>query len=229
MRQVNDWDNVQAYAYEASERLPAGGYVAQVLGAKVVTYNAKDRGTFEKLEICLDVSEGEYADFFKNQYAASTYKNKKMKGVYRCYVPTNDGSDNDLRNRRTLKSVSIAFEESNNGYHWDWDENKLKGLTVGMLVRDTEYDIDGKQGMYSEISALIPAQRIREGKFQIPSPRMLPKPQNSGGAYGGYGGYNGYGNVSNNSFTATMPDAGYPAPPPLTGAAVQATNEDYPF
>ena len=46
----------------ASEPLPAGGYVAKILNAKV-----EEHSWSEVLVISFDIAEGEYKDFFSQQ------------------------------------------------------------------------------------------------------------------------------------------------------------------
>lgn len=172
MKPINNWDNVTPYSGGSAEKLPAGGYVGKIIGAKIAEYNGRD-GKFEKLEIALDVNDGPFIDYFKNQFESSTLADKKWKGVYRLNVPTQDGSDTDNFRQRLLKSAINAIEDSNAKYKWDWDESKLKGKKIGFLVRDKEYEFNGKHGFYPEIFALIPVQDAAEGKFEIPKPKLL--------------------------------------------------------
>lgn len=171
MKAFKDFDKVQA-AGTPRAKLPAGGYVGKVIGAKVVEYNGRN-GVFERLEIALDITEGEYAGYYKNDFDNNTNEDRKWRGVCRLYVPTDDGSDKDEITKRIFKGMVVAFEESNSSFHWDWDESKLKGLTVGMLVRDKEYDIEGRRGFAPEIFKLVDVDYIRKGKFEIPATKLL--------------------------------------------------------
>lgn len=166
MKAIANFDKVQAFT--GRDRLPAGGYVARVEGATIVNYNG-----VEKLEIAVDIIEGDWAFYFKEQYQNSTQENKKWKGIVRLYVPTGDGSDRDNLNLKILKSVTNSLEDSNANYHWDWDENKLKGLMCGILVRDKEYDFEGRHGFYSEVYAITTVETIKENKFKKPEPKYL--------------------------------------------------------
>ena len=170
MKKPNNWDNVKA----AGERvkLPAGGYEAKIIGAKVVKYDSA-RGEYERLEIAVDITAGEYKDYYKTEFDSSTRDDKKWKGVARFYVPTDDGSEKDEFTKSLLKSATEAIEDSNSGYHWDWDETKLKGLKVGILVRDKEYEIDGRHGFAPEIFRFADIKRIKDGKFTVPKPKMI--------------------------------------------------------
>ena len=105
----------------ASEPLPAGGYVAKILNAKVEEYSWG-----EVLVISFDVAEGEYKDFFSKQYKENTREDKKWKGNFRLTVP-NEGNQYFDSQKRAFGNAIWAIEESNPGYHWDWNEAALKG------------------------------------------------------------------------------------------------------
>ena len=69
----------------------------------------------------------------------------------------------------------FAFEDSNDGFHWDWDEKKLKGLTVGALFRNKQWEYNGQTGWTTECCELIPAQDVRENSFRMPKDKPLKK------------------------------------------------------
>ena len=170
MKKPSNWNDVKA----AGERvkLPAGGYEAKIINAKVVNYGGSN-GSYERLEIAVDITAGEYKDYYKQDFDSNTRDDKKWRGVARFYVPTDDGSEKDEYTKSVLKSVTDALEDSNKDYHWDWDETKLKGLKVGILVRDKEYEIDGKHGFSPEIFRFTDINRIKEGKFTVPKQKLL--------------------------------------------------------
>ena len=172
MKPFNGFDKVQAFSERV--KLPAGGYVAKCIGAKVVTYPGKNGNPdVEKLEIAVDITEGEFAGYYKNDYDTNTAEDKKWKGVCRLYIPTDDGSEKDEFTKRRFKGMAMAFEDSNSGYHWDWDETRLKGLKVGILVRDKEWEFNGKTGFAPEIISFASVQNIRDGKFKTPNTKYL--------------------------------------------------------
>lgn len=150
------------------EYLPAGGYVAQILDAKEVRY---DWGGV--LLISFDISEGERKGFFKKDYAENTNEDRKWRGTYRLNIPKDDGSEKDGWSKRTFGGVMWAVEESNPGYHWDWNEAGLKGKTVGVLFRNREWEMNGNSGWSTECCKMISAQDVRDGKFKIPKDKPL--------------------------------------------------------
>ena len=153
----------------ASEPLPAGGYVAKILNAKVEEYSWG-----EKLIISFDIAEGEYKDFFRKQYNENTREDKKWKGNFRLTVPQENNQYFDSQ-KRTFGNAIWAVEESNPSFRWAWDETALKGKMVGVLFRDREWEIEGKTGMTTEACTFVSVDDVRTNNFKMPKPKMLNK------------------------------------------------------
>ena len=153
----------------ASEPLPAGGYVAKILNAKVEEY-----GWGEVLVISFDIADGEYKDFFSKQYNENTREDKKWKGNFRLTVPQESNQYFDSQ-KRTFGNAIWAIEESNPSFRWAWDENALKGKMVGVLFRDREWEIEGKTGMTTEACTFVSVEDVRTNNFKMPKPKMLNK------------------------------------------------------
>ena len=166
MRQFNGFDRNDTY--KEVERLPIGGYILKILDVKEVTGEWGNT-----LVISFDIAEGEFKDFFAANYKAQTGEDKKWKGTYRLHVPKDDGSEQDAWNKRRFNTVIVNIEESNSGYHWDWDERKLKGKLIGALFNDKEYDYNGRHGFFTNCHSLVPVEKIRSGKYEVPAPTML--------------------------------------------------------
>jgi hypothetical protein len=166
IKKPNNWENVKA----ATERavLPKGGYVVKILDAKQVDY---DWGS--KLEISVDIIEGDFKDFYANDYRAQTQEDKKWKGVLRQYIPKDDGSEKDEWTKSSFKAMTEAIEDSNSGYHFDWNEAHMKGKIVGCLFRSEEWAYGGKTGFATRAFKFIPADNIRQGKFKLPKDKFL--------------------------------------------------------
>ena len=76
MERINGYEDAKAYT--DAEKLPAGGYVVKILDVNELVY---DWG--KVLAISFDITEGEYTDFYKNNYKMQQQEDKKWKGVYR--------------------------------------------------------------------------------------------------------------------------------------------------
>lgn len=173
------FSNYKAEKAAAREPLPAGGYVARILNAEVVTYKGRDED-YEKLVISFEISEGPYKDFFQKDYDAQTGEDRKWRGVLRLNVPVDDGSERDGWSKRSFGNAMWAVEASNPGYHWDWNEAGLRGKTVGVLYRGREWEMTDSQGEYrtgwtTECCAFESVDTIREGGFKMPKDKPLKK------------------------------------------------------
>lgn len=178
MRQYSGYD--PKLSGGAREKLPAGGYVARIMSAHIDPSNYGDR-----LVIEFDIAEGEYAGFFQRDYEQSknSQYGQKWRGVYRATVPDDSGTEDDFFRKSVMNNVIAAIQESNQTYTWNWDERTLRGLVIGVLFRDKEWENNGRSGWTTECCRLTSADIIRDGSFEIPKPKELgqkPAQRNSG-------------------------------------------------
>lgn len=150
------------------EPLPAGGYVAKILDCEEIQY---DWGSV--IKVSFDIIEGEYTNFFQQDYKDQDREDKKWRGTYRLSEPKDDGSEKDGWTKRTFGNSIWAVEASNPGYHWNWDETTLKGKIVGVLFRNREWEMNGNTGWTTECCALTSVDDIRQGKFRQPKDKPL--------------------------------------------------------
>lgn len=195
MKKPNNYDKAQEYT--PAKKLPAGAYICQIMNVEEQT---NDYGT--KLILAFDIVEGEFKDFYKEQYGSQTQEDKKWKGNFRIACPDDNAEENDWK-LRMLKSSIHKFEDSNQGFHWDWDEQKLKGLKVGILVRDKEYDYEGRHGFWSEPFALIAVDDVKNGNFDVPETKYLDANNNSNNASASTG--DGFMNIPDNVDDGGLP------------------------
>lgn len=155
-------------SFSGRETLPAGGYVCDILSAKV---ESNDWG--ETLIIAHDVAEGDYKGIFKRDYDNNDREDKKWRGTFRLRLPKDDGTEQDGWKKRSLGNFIWAIEESNPGYTWNWDEKTLKGKKIGLLYRNKEWEYNGRSGWTTEAISSDSVDDIREGKFKIPKDKPL--------------------------------------------------------
>lgn len=154
--------------YRETEKLPVGGYVIKIISAKEEEFSWGSR-----LAIAFDIEEGEYKGFYKRNFESQQGEDKKWKGVFRLNIPKEDGSDMDEWTQKKFNTSIVNIEDSNPGYFFDWDETKLKGKIVGALFNNKEYEINGKNGFYTNCHSLVTVDTIRSGKFTIPKDTLL--------------------------------------------------------
>ena len=172
MEPIKNFDKVNAMG-QGSSQLPVGGYVCVV---KDVQYKSYDGG--DCMYIAWDVAEGEHKGFYMKRFKADKDKTEdaRWKGVYKLYVPKDDGSDIDEWTKRKLKTFTNALEDSNKDYKWDWDEKKWKNLKFGGIVGEHETFIEGKESTitFNEMRFVTSVQKIKDGDFK-PAEKYVDK------------------------------------------------------
>jgi len=154
---IKPYAGAKAETYSPKEQLPAGLYIAKCIGAKVD--HVKD---FDNLIIQVEITNGEYAGFYKRQYEAAQggQYEARYRGTYRVRIPKN--GDERWVTSRFNRQIIGAFEDSNPQFHWDWEESHLKGLAIGLNVRNSSYNGNA----FTEIGALESVEGIRSGKVK---------------------------------------------------------------
>lgn len=161
-------DYAQTKAYTDSEQLPRGGYVCKIINAKVI-----ENQYGQSIKVAFDIEEGEHKGYFKNKFDSNTNEDKKWPGIYLLNVPNDDGSEKDGWTKRKFRTFTDALEESNSGYHFDWDEQKFKGKLIGLVFNYREYEFNGRTGMTPNPARATSAKKIRDGKFKVPADKIL--------------------------------------------------------
>ena len=161
----------------ARETLPAGGYVAKIMDATVINYDWGD-----VLKVDFDIAEGEYKGFFAADYRNNTNDDKKWRGTYRINIPNESNQYFDSQ-RKSFNNFIACLEETNSGFHFDWDESKLKGKGIGVLFRNKEWEYNGSTGWTTECCAVTTAKDVREGNFKMPKDKPLKAKTASTGTY----------------------------------------------
>lgn len=171
-----NWDEVRAYSY--FRKLPLGAYVCTIKQAVVSSTSYGDQ-----LCILFDISGGEWAGYYQDDFDNNTRKDRKWKGVLRQFLPRNDGSDKDEFSKSLLKSLITAVEESNRGYTWSWDEKSLVGKEVGILMRNEEWEYDGKHGWAVRPFRAISVDSVEDASYILPKDKPLKGKENAAPAY----------------------------------------------
>lgn len=161
MKKFNGFEDAKKQALSSgSAKLPVGAYICKIAAVK---YESGTNGNSDRILIQYDIEEGEYKGFFKAQYEANQNEDKKYKGQTAIYVPSDDGSERDSWAKKSFCGWTNAFEQSNAGYVWDWDEKKWKDKLVGIVFGETGTVIDGKEVTYTEARFAIDVAKVRDG------------------------------------------------------------------
>lgn len=158
-------------SYSAGERmaLPVGIYEGHIIKAAVEYI----QNVGQALMIYVDIDKGEYTGYYRKQYESQTgeKQNIRYKGVYRIILPDGQNEQHDNWRQHQLEGAIWALENGNPGFKWDWEEEKLKGLKVGLNVREREYYVNKKFGVTTEIGRLESVAMINS-----PDESKRPKP-----------------------------------------------------
>ena len=142
--------------------LDPGGYVCEIKNAEVLP----TRSGGERLVLYIDITEGDRKGFYTAQYKSDTREDKKWRGVYNVFLPLDDGSEQDTWAKNRMNNLVGCIEDGNPGYHWDWDEKKLKGKKVALVFRKEEYQRqDGSYGWVVKPFKVISIGACRDGKW----------------------------------------------------------------
>lgn len=144
--------------------LPKGLYIAKVSAVRIDGTEPDQR-----MIIRTDIIEGDYTAYYsrryKNDLASGGKFEVRYKGDFALQIPDQANTrrqhfDWDLRN---FNNTMWAFEDSNEGYHWDWNEQGLVGKIIGLNVREGSFN-----GIpYTTIGRLDSVKMIREGKVKV--------------------------------------------------------------
>ena len=163
--QFKDYEATKAYT--GGTPLPAGAYKCTIIGAKVEEY-----GGSQCIKVGFDISEGEHKGRFQAQFDSSKQNSDDAKwpvsGTYSLWVPLDDGSDKDEWTKRKFKTFTTALEDSNSGYHFDWDEKKFKGKKIGFTIVPTFYQSkDGsREGVSPSVYDVVSIPDIDKKKYR---------------------------------------------------------------
>ena len=159
---------------EGSEQLPTDkAYVCEIKGAKEVDYTTDNGYRVHRVDIALDVCEGEYEGFYQKKFDDSQDEDKKWKGVVKLNIPKFDGTEKDNWTVKSFNTQFVAIEDSNPGYTWNNVLDSLKGKKIGLVLRDKEWEFNGNRGFYSEPYKLISVSNARAQKFRKPNTKYL--------------------------------------------------------
>ena len=149
-------------------QLPKVGYIAKILDCKEESKNG-----YSWLAFSFDIAEGEHKGHFAEQYRANTNENKRWRGTYNAFIP-DEASQYYDENLNKFKTMIANIEESNPGYHWDWDETKLKGKLIGVIFGEKEFLTQNNDVVIvTECRGIRSVDCIKNGKFKMPALKTL--------------------------------------------------------
>lgn len=172
-----DYDNVKVGGEFTA--LPANGYVCVVKKARMTT----NSNGLPMIEVPIDISEGEYAQYFTNLFRDRMSKDPNSKYPYNGILKITAVDENG-NTKKNFKSFCTAIEQSNDIVLPRNDDGFLKalvGMEVGVLYQREEYvGNDGKEHWSTKPKWFRSTESIRKGNFTVPEDVPLPDTYGTG-------------------------------------------------
>ena len=160
------------------EQLPKGAYVIKLMNVKEEA-NKNSSGTH--LAIAFDIAEGEYQGFYKKAFENDTREDKKWNNDAVIYINCPEDNSQQWVIDNFNKFIT-AVEDSNEGYHWSWDEKTLKNKLVGAKFCIEQSEYEGKIYDHTKAKWFIAAKKIRDGKYgKLPNDRLITNSKTNDG------------------------------------------------
>ena len=131
MERIENWDKVEAKGMDDFKALPVGAYECVIKDARVNLNEETGKKTFK---VSVDIASGEFKDYFLKRFANNTSDKPKWDNNAVRYL----AYEGD--NVSYFKGFITSVENSNTGYKWDWDEEKLKGKKICGVFQYEEYE-----------------------------------------------------------------------------------------
>ena len=154
MEKINNWNEIEAKGMEDFKALPIGAYECVIKEANI--HKNQETGK-ESFRVAVDITSGEYKDYYQNRYDSNNNANKKWDNNATRYL----AFEGD--NVAYFKGFITSVENSNVGYTWDWDESKLVGKKICGVFQYEEYENqEGKKGVKVRLNKFRSLDKIKE-------------------------------------------------------------------
>lgn len=164
-------DYATTKSYGDFQQLPKGGYVL-----KIQNVEAGSNSVGDYLKIAIDIEGGDFHHYYLNDWKNQQSEDKKWRGNYMLNIPKDDGSERDGWTKRKFKTFTEALEDSNPGYHFDWDEQKFKGKLIGGLFNEREYEgRDGQIRRVTNLAQVCSVEKIKAGEYTLPEDKLFKR------------------------------------------------------
>ena len=161
------------------QKLPKGAYVVRFIGAK----EDKWASGGAVLRLRFDIAEGEFKDYFGKLYEQRKAQNEDAvwpyDGVFSLNIPATGSDEYVWRNWNTFFA---DLEDSNNGFVFDGDIQKIKGKIIGakFRIRQSENKNGGEPYENVEMRWTCVADDVRTGNIgRMPNDVLLSDKRNN--------------------------------------------------
>lgn len=156
MEKIENWNEVEAKGMEDYRSLPIGAYECIIRKAEV--YKNPESGK-ESFKVQVDIANGEYKGYFQQRYDNNTNSTKTWDNNSTRYLAFQGD------NIAYFKGFITCVENSNPGYTWDWDEEKLTGKKICGVYQYEEYENqEGRKGVKVRLNKFRSLDKMKDIK-----------------------------------------------------------------
>ena len=160
MKPIANWENVKENS--GFKHLEPGAYFIKILKVE----NIEDK---QYLKIYFDIADGSEKGCFKKQYDEDNCGENKKWPNAGTFVRSYKNSVAPM-----FRGFTNAIENSNKGYHWDWQEQTLVGKVAGVVIGDEQYlNQKGQVRERNYVAAVRSIDTIKKGDFKVPELKKL--------------------------------------------------------
>ena len=154
MEKIGNWNEVEAKEMEDFKSLPIGAYECVI---KEVNIHKNEESGKESFRVAVDIAKGEYKDYFQKRFDNNTNSKKRWDNNATRYLAFQGD------NVAYFKGFITCVENSNPGYKWDWDENKLVNKKICGIFQYEEYQKqDGEKAVKVRLNKFRSLDKIAE-------------------------------------------------------------------
>ncbi len=164
MKVIENYDEIKASSGEF-ERPGNGGYILEIVAVTDVPYDAA-KGKGDYLKIDYDIAVGDFKGYYTKQNERFV-GGKWFANVIKSYKEKALGM---------FKHFTNCVEESNPGFKWNWQEDKLIGCRFGATLQEEEYlNNEGEVRTKLVVKDIKTVKQIMDGDFKVPATKKLER------------------------------------------------------
>ena len=154
MKVIENWEQVEAKGMEDFKALPIGAYECIIRSAEVYKNPTTEKESFR---VQVDIATGDYKGYFQRRFDNNTSSSKTWDNNATRYLAFQGD------NIAYFKGFITCVENSNPGYKWDWNEEKLTGKRIVGVFQYEEYENqEGKKNVKVRLNKFRSLDKLSE-------------------------------------------------------------------
>lgn len=154
MKKIENWEETEAKGMEDFKPLPIGAYECIIRRAELYKNPTTEKESFR---VQIDIASGDYKGYFQKRFDTDTRSDKVWDNNATRYLAYQG------ENVAYFKGFITCVENSNPGYKWDWNEEKLAGKKICGVFQYEEYERqDGTKGVKVRLNKFRSLDKIKD-------------------------------------------------------------------